>query len=401
MESAIVLDGHLKSALSVIRSLGAKNIAVSVGAERKTAMGLHSRYTQSTFVYPSPYTHQNDFVASVKKEAIRLGGKPVIYALSDATYLSLYAKRDMIVEYVTLVFPDTKSVDIAFDKAGTYSLAHVSGIPTIHTLLPETREEVVRMCDTLVFPLVLKPRHSVAWKDGVGVFGSALFIQTHDELVSQFVELKELYGESPIIQKFIFGEEYGVEMLCNAGSVYACIAHHRIRSLSPTGGASVLKETLHEGELKHTMESYAHILVQKLSWTGPIMIEFKVDADTHTPYLMEINGRFWGSLPLSCASGVDMPYLYYRAGTEHYLPEQCVTGREGVVSIHFIGDLLHLIRALFKRDPMRSLLYPRRLKAIRDFLLLPLGVKNDVWRWNDPMPAFVEVVDVITKAVWK
>lgn len=397
MQPAIILDGQLKSALSAVRSLGKAGISVSVGAERETGMALHSRYTKTRFVYPSPYTHQEDFIACVKAEAIRLGEKPVVFAFSDATYLSLYAKREELAEHVTLIFPDTKSVEIAFDKAATYSLARVSGIPTITTYTPETKEEVTRLGETLSYPCVIKTRRSVTWKDTVGIFGSASFVKNAHELVRKFSDLKEKLGESPLIQDLLLGEEYGVEMLAHEGMPYALVTHHRIRSLSPTGGASVLKETLHAGELKSTLETYAQKLVEKLAWSGPIMVEFKVDSDSREPYLMEINGRFWGSLPLSVTAGVDMPLLYYKQAKEDVVPKEVVTAQEGIITNHFLGDVRHLLRVLFARDHMRTLLYPKRLTALREFCMLPLGTKPDVWSFADPKPSLMEFIDVISR----
>lgn len=399
MESAIVLDGHIKSALATIRSLGAKNIAVSAGAVRGTAMGIHSRYTQHAFIYPSPYVCREEFVESVLTEARRLGGKPVVYAFSDATFLALYASREILKNVVTIDFPDEHAMQIAFDKAATYSLARVSGVPTITTHIPETGEELVRTAHSLTYPAVLKTRRSVSWKEGKGIFGSATFVHTKEELVSSHRALKEKVGESPLIQVFVRGEEYGVAMLAREGRVYARVVHHRIRSLSPTGGASVLKETMFDGDLKQTLISHAQTLVEKLSWTGPLMVEFKVDADTREPYLMEINGRFWGSLPLAVFAGVDMPFLYHNALTGNSIPNQKVEGREGVTSGHFLGDLLHLKRVLFAQDQMRNILYPRRLTAIRDFIFLPRGTRDDVWQFSDIKPAFMEIIDTIAKSL--
>jgi predicted ATP-grasp superfamily ATP-dependent carboligase len=63
-QSAIVLDGGLKSALTIVRSLGAKGITLSVGALYETGMALHSRYVKRAFTYPSPYTETDAFVDS-------------------------------------------------------------------------------------------------------------------------------------------------------------------------------------------------------------------------------------------------------------------------------------------------------------------------------------------------
>jgi predicted ATP-grasp superfamily ATP-dependent carboligase len=397
MKSAIILDGNLKSALACVRSLGERGIIVSVGATRDTGMALHSRYATTRFTYPSPYTAQEGFVARLKEEAMRMGGKPVVYALSDATWLSLYTYRDMLAPYMTLIFPSETSVDIAFDKGATYSLAHVSGVHTIPTKAPVTHEEILNLSRDINYPVVVKSRRSVTWKDGVGIFGTASFVQSAEALVSQFEKITYESGESPLIQTCIYGEEYGVEMLAHKGKHFALTIHHRLRSLSPTGGASVLKETIGEGDLYHELRGYAEVLVKKLAWSGPIMVEFKVDSDTRTPYLMEINGRFWGSLPLSVAAGADMPYQYFMYATTGKPPTQITYAREGVVSNHRMGDVAHLMRVLFKRDAMRTHLYPNRMSALRNFFALPKGTISDVWSLHDPKPSLMEIIDILKK----
>lgn len=392
---AIILDGGLKSALAAVRSLGRRGISLSVGSERKSGMALHSKYATTRFVYPSPYTDQDGFVRAVKAEAVRLGGKPVVYACSDATYLSLYAARESLAEYATLVFPEATAVEIAFNKAATHSLARIAGVPTITTYMLESQEEVARLAETLSYPAVVKTRRSVTWRGGKGIFGSASFVHTPGELVQKFTELKERLGEAPLIQDLIRGEEYGVEMIADRGVSRAQVVHHRMRSLSPTGGASVLKEVVTEGVLHDQMVMYAERLVKELAWSGPIMVEFKVDADSREPKLMEINGRFWGSLPLSIAAGIDMPYYYFLVATGGGFPEG--VSPHHAVTRHFLGDAKHLLRVLFSRDRMRSTHYPKRMTAIREFFKLPTGTRSDVWDWRDPKPAFMEVIDILKR----
>src|SRR2546430_9020252 len=46
-----------------------------------------------------------------------------------------------------------------------------------------------------------------------------------------------------------------------------------------------------------------------MAWHGPVMVEFRDDG-AGEPCLIEVNGRFWGSLELAVASGVDFPALW-------------------------------------------------------------------------------------------
>lgn len=394
MQSVMVLDGELKSALAIVRSLGMKDITVCVGAERESGMALHSRYVTTRFAYPSPYTNVSGFITAVEKECMRLGDMPVIFACSDATFLAIYEARERLEKVATLVFPDSRAMEIAFDKAITYSLARVSGIPTITTHMPTNADELRRIGEKVRYPAVVKPRKSVTRKDGVRHFGSARFVHTPAELTATFTSLHDLLGEPPLVQERVIGEEYGVEMIANGGNPYALVTHHRLRSLTPSGGASVLKATCEKGPLRDMLETYARRIVHELAWTGPIMVEFKVDGDTKTPKLMEVNGRFWGSLPLSIAAGIDMPYHFYHLATTKQFPSEAVMQKDGVVTRHFHGDVRHLLTVLFAFDKMRPYTYPKRRTALREFFVVPKGTHGDVWSLHDPKPAMMEVFDI-------
>jgi len=116
------------------------------------------------------------------------------------------------------------------------------------------------------------------------------------------------------------------------------------------------------------------------------MIEFKTNPADGIPRLMEINGRFWGSLPLAIAAGVDFPYLYYAVATGRPVAP-VIHYREGVISRHFLGDFRHLIWVLFQCDPMRRAAgFPGRLQTMMDFLLAPKSWRSDVLDWRDLKP---------------
>jgi predicted ATP-grasp superfamily ATP-dependent carboligase len=198
-----------------------------------------------------------------------------------------------------------------------------------------------------------------------------------------------------MVQEFLRGEEYGVEVLANEGKILGLCSHKRIRSISPIGGASVVKETIDGG----IMFDYAKKLVEELKWTGPAMIEFKKDSRTGEFKLMEINGRFWGSLPLAIFSGVDFPYMYYQLAVgENVMPD--VTYKKGVVSRFLLGDVKHLMSVLFKKDPMRNLVYPKRMTAIKNFFKTYGNTyESDVFSVNDLRPFFIEYLDRIVSVL--
>jgi hypothetical protein len=114
------------------------------------------------------------------------------------------------------------------------------------------------------------------------------------------------------------------------------------------------------------------------------------------PYLMEINGRFWGSLQLAIDAGVDFPKLLVQSALGERGRSQSSEGvRDGVRSRWEWGDVNHLIARL-RRSPRELDLppgSPGRGKAIADFFRWRRGDRLEVLRANDPGPFVRETLD--------
>jgi hypothetical protein len=94
MADAIILDGHLKSAVAVARSLARAGIRVRCGAVRTSAPALHIRARASSFIYPDPLKDLDGFIAAVNREATV---DSIIYPFSDRTALALSRHRERLV----------------------------------------------------------------------------------------------------------------------------------------------------------------------------------------------------------------------------------------------------------------------------------------------------------------
>ncbi len=116
------------------------------------------------------------------------------------------------------------------------------------------------------------------------------------------------------------------------------------------------------------------------------MLEFKRDARDGTAKLLEINGRFWGSLQLAVDAGIDFPYLLYRLAVDGDV-EPAFSYREGIRLRWWLGDVDWL--SLRLRDG-------GHIGAIREFLASNGNMtRGEILRWNDPSPAFEELSQYI------
>jgi predicted ATP-grasp superfamily ATP-dependent carboligase len=164
----------------------------------------------------------------------------------------------------------------------------------------------------------------------------------------------------------------------------------------PSGGVSVYAESVAPDE---ALQRQSEALLDQLGWNGVAMVEYKRDAATGTPYLMEINGRFWGSLQLAIDAGVDFPNLLLAAELGQAV-EPVLDYRIGVRWRWWWGSVDHLLARLRRSDAALAL--PRgeltRWRAVA--ALLPPwrpGDQCETFRRDDSRPFLRETLDWILR----
>ncbi len=123
------------------------------------------------------------------------------------------------------------------------------------------------------------------------------------------------------------------------------------------------------------------------------MVEYRLDKETRKAVLMEINGRFWGSLPLAYHAGVQFGWGTYCAfGLGHSL--EAKRYRVGLRCRYMIPETRRLLTVVLRR---RTLYDPRHrgplhevLSFLADFLHVP--VSYQVFSWRDPYPFLADMV---------
>jgi carbamoyl-phosphate synthase large subunit len=150
------------------------------------------------------------------------------------------------------------------------------------------------------YPVVVKPRQGSGSR-GVVIAGSA-------------AELAALHRSAElIVQEFLPGEEYSVDVLADAGGrVIASVPRLRARVDS---GVSVGGRTVHDPEV----EWFGRAVAQATGVTFVANVQCKRDG-AGAPALLEVNPRMPGTLGLTIASGVDMPRLALAALLGQPLP---------------------------------------------------------------------------------
>jgi predicted ATP-grasp superfamily ATP-dependent carboligase len=320
--SAIVTDASERVALHVIRALGRKGVrvqAVEIAGRSPQPLGFLSRYTTQASTIPSWETSAEAWL-----QGLLSLGQPgdVLMPCCLNTVLRVLAHREALAERFRFLLPPESVLRCANDKGELYQLACRLGIPAPRTYCPHTEEEAREVAASLDYPAIVKLRHD----EDLYLPSQArrAKVDSPSELLEAWQRLHALQP-NPLVQEFIKGRAYGFECLYDAdGSLVATCSHRRLMEYPAPGGPSAVCESVRDARL----EELGRRLLEGLGWRGVAMAQFHRSDETGELCLLEVNPRFWGSLPLAEAAGVNFPHMLYRAALQE--PVAPVAYRAGV-----------------------------------------------------------------------
>jgi predicted ATP-grasp superfamily ATP-dependent carboligase len=288
---------------------------------------------------------------------------PVGYAMTSAM-----ARHKVEIQTLThLEVADFEHVQAAADKNATHELAESLSVPVPLTCAPDSSDGAINSAADLELPIVIKfPREtpgSPVWYartrvEFASLYRAACATRRHDSPL-------------PLIQEYIPGFGVGFFALYQHGECKRIFMHKRIREVPPSGGMSCCAESFFDSRL----EDYGRRLLDQLHWHGVAMVEFRYDLRDDDYKLIEINPKFWGSLDLALAAGVDFPWFL------------CQIAQGKILS--FCQDYNRNLRYHWPLLEMRhTLTKPSSCLSVIGDLLRP-DVRSNLW-WSDPLPNLLE-----------
>ena len=380
MERILILDANQRSALAATRSLGARGLSVITADATAASLAGASRYATHRATYPSPHIRPDAFIATVQ-ELVDRHAIDVLLPMTDVT-MALVLRHRARFSGVSIPCPDIEAYEQLSDKSRLAALAKQLDVKTPATVAMGDANSLNAVRDRLTFPVVLKPARSRNWINGHCVTAPVQYVASLEDLRHV---LDRAAAVPWLVQEYVRGQGQGVFCLFDQGRPHSFFAHRRLREKPPSGGVSVLSESV---ALSPQLVATARHLLAHVGWHGVAMVEFKVTADG-TPYLIEINGRFWGSLQLAIDAGIDFPYLLYRLaiGRPTLPAAGFAIGRR---SRWLLGDLDHLYLTLKARGADAGM--ARKLRALREFLVLfDPRMRYEINRLEDLRPFWFEL----------
>ncbi|MFO8007305.1 MAG: ATP-grasp domain-containing protein, partial [Candidatus Brocadiia bacterium] len=298
----LVLGGDNRAFLAVVRSLGRQDIEVHAGWSPRPLSALRSRYLSRVHELPA-YGEDQAWLAGLTDLMDREQFDLVIPCDDPSVLLLQLHRREMEPHGRCYLLPE-RAFEVAFDKASTHELARSLDIPVPAQVTVEPGGEAAETLGRLHFPVVVKAPVSCSPEN--------LYYRQRARTARTPEQAARAIGQSPVsgpllVQEHFPGRGMGVEVLVHEGRPLMAFQHERIHEPIRGGGSTYRRSVPLSPSLMEAVEQ----LVGALDYSGVLMAEFRVQPRTGWWVLLELNARFWGSLPLAVAAGADFPFCLY------------------------------------------------------------------------------------------
>lgn len=386
--SILITDGDERSALAAVRSLGAAGHRVYVCSSSGRSIAGASRHARAERAVAPSLATPTQFAHDLKSLTSEWGIDTML-PMTEQAFNAIFANSALFAD-VMIPGPTSGQFHAISDKQLVMNAAAACGLGVPAQIVVNAPGALKTHEAELEFPLVIKPARSVTHKNGLQIKLGVIHCRDRDALRTALDRLPSV-AYPLLLQRRIVGPGIGVFLLLWNGRVVARFAHRRLREKPPSGGVSVYRESI---AADPDLVERSRRLLERFCWSGVAMIEYKVEEKTGTPFIMEINGRFWGSLQLAIDAGVDFPRLLVACASG-----ETVSGPEkykvGIRSKWEWGEIDYILARLRRTDEQLSL-PPGSLSRLKGVLgpLIPWlpGDRLEVLRVSDPAPFVRETV---------
>ena len=305
---------------NILRSLSDKGLKVWVADTSKKNICSMSRFCAGNFVYPDPFTQEEEFIETLLAKIQEL--KPAMLIPTHDEGVVIARNRHRFPRELIIPIETEEKMLALSDKASATELAKQAGVPT-----PEVYTSADDVKD---FPVVFK---TVIGNSAKGVF----FPKSAEELK----ELALKYEDTKVlIEEKIGGGDVCVDCLRWDGFFHTSV-YRALITKTDGGGTTTQREIIDMPELVE----YARKLLDYVDYKGVCGLDFRVDEANNRVAFIEVNTRFTGGLATPIAAGFDIPALLYDLAAGNELPA-VVNHKLGVRTKWILGDIITAVGRL-------------------------------------------------------
>ena len=313
----LLLSGG-KGPLSIVRSLGKRNIPVSVSA-MPDSHALRSRFCKDRYIIPEGEEEEsywgNLLLGSDKSD---LRGS-VIFAGSDRSVAFLANHRDEL-EKAYIIDDFIPEIHLAMlDKQKTMELASSVGCPLPRFWKVDALEDLEPIRPDLMFPLIIKPVHSHSlFRE---VYQTKIFVvDSYKDLVGRVADVLN-HGIRIILCELIPGVDSAVS------SSYNTYIDRQGKQLFQATTRNIRRHPVFAGPTCLFMSQWlpetavaGDRFLRGIGFRGLANVQFRRDPRDGQLKLIECNPRFPDPQELLFRSGVDIAFIIYCKLTNRPIP---------------------------------------------------------------------------------
>ncbi len=394
--TVIVIGVDSPIGLSVVRDLGSHGLTVVGVGSRKLSIGRASRWTRSFFLRPKGIPIGAWIIPLIVKHQAQ-----AVYAISENDLIELSEFPETIAGCPILT-PRSEPLALVLDKSKTLEIAAKMGMDVPHSWQPSQGDDFSGIAAQLQYPVAVKWNDPMLVSPKLDAAGLGFVKVEYADSKAALLEILIRYAEIrmwPLVQTWCPGVGIGQMLLMHSGKAALRFQHRRVHEWPATGGVSSLcavePSSLHAAQM---VKSEA--LLQAIGWHGPAMVEYRYDANSGRYWLMEINGRFWGSLPLAFHSGAHFAWDMYRLNKEPGAVPAEHREFKPVKACYAVPEIKRAFGLLRGEQGAHGGLVSRFKLALSDgAVLLDPKLRFYVWSWLDPLPFFADLLSIISKAL--
>src|SRR5215218_744278 len=323
----------MRRAFPALRSTrpGSSAPAVLIGLDSmqglQAARILHSRGVQVIALARDPSNHacrtnvcsdirfvdtrSTDLIDELLTLARSLTQRAVLFPCEDESVLLVSRHREALAQQFHFALPPVDVVEMLMDKSRFYAYAQESGLPIPPTRFLRLPDDVADACESLTFPVILKPTNSQTPLWRANSMFSAFKVADRDGLPRLYDRYRP-FTEALIVQEWIPGPDSNLYS-CNCylnqhGEPLATFVSRKVRQWPPhIGKSSFGVECRSDDVLRETLS-----LLRGVGYRGLGYVEFKLDERTGKKFIVEPNvGRPTGRSAIAEAGGVELLWTAY------------------------------------------------------------------------------------------
>ena len=387
----LLTDGHTRATLAVARSLARRGISFVALCPRPQSMTFCSRDVKHAVVTPDPFSQPDAFVRFVleliQKHEIRLA-----VPITDRALVLFERHRNELEQQTKLAMARSQALRRVLDKRANLELAAALGIPCPRQFRLEDRRQIPEMIRVLGFPIVIK-RSGDPIEAHIPNFKFKVLYAFNEAELRFYIDQYCLNGEHPLFQECATGK---VHDLCCFAARGELLAVHEYDAIRRFNGSAILRKIVSPSP---DLVEHSRNLLAALDWDGVAHVSFYIGKNGQKWY-METNGRFWASVEGSVYAGWDFPAWTHEYFLHGKRPKPGPIALGSSTCWH-TGDLLCALKFMIGRGEIPTPgTTPGKLRAALQSLggFRP-GIHSDIFRWNDPLPAIVELWPYCNRAV--